>query len=442
MTTIEVQNLSKKFLIQHQKTIELKEKLVGLVKGQRFTREEFWALKDVSIHVNKGETVGLIGENGSGKSTLLKVIARILKPNAGHVRATGRVAALLELGAGFNPNLTGRENIYLNSSLLGFKKKEIQKKVKSIISFSELERFIDTPIKVYSSGMYVRLGFSIAIHVDPDILLIDEILAVGDESFQKKCLTKINQFREQGKTILYVSHALDSVRALCDRVYLLHGGRIRTMGSPDDAIREYRKSLGIPEEDDIAPVRETGMETGKASRAPAGPEPSLLPEEAATGEISEEEAKKRTEAVAPSRWGNGDVTITDVIFMKKSGEETGFFHTGERFIARIRYRCKKPVTHPVFGVAIYTSDGLRLNGPNTKLDKVRIKKLKQVGYLDYIAENFPLLTGDYLFTVAVYNEDMASPYDHLEKYFNFKVVSDKIHQQQGVVNIPCRWSVR
>jgi ABC-type polysaccharide/polyol phosphate transport system ATPase subunit len=437
MANIKVRDLSKKFIIQHRKTLELKEKLVGLVKRQRFTREEFWALKNVSMHVDRGETVGLIGENGSGKTTLLKVIAKILEPDSGTVSVTGRVAAMLELGAGFNPNLTGRENIYLNSSILGFKKNEIRKKIKSIIQFSELEQFIDTPIKVYSSGMYVRLGFSVAVHLDPDILLIDEILAVGDESFQKKCMEKIRAFKEMGKTILYVSHALDSVRWLCDRVYLMNKGRVMTMGSADDVIRTYYQSLGMHEA--------SGPAAEEPAPAAAKEKPALPPDEE-LGEdkgddVSEDEARRRTQDLKPSRWGRGDVKITDVHFLTARGEETGFFRTGDRLTARIRYRCETPVARPVFGVAIYTDSGLRLNGPNTRFSQVKIKKLRKEGYLDYIIEALPLLPGEYFFTVAVYGEDASTPYDHLEKGFSFKVISDKINLEEGVVSIPCKWSV-
>ena len=224
-TAIDVRNISKKFRIYHEKDLNLKYAFLNILTGKKSSYyDEFWALKNINMDIKKGETIGIIGENGSGKSTLLKLMARILFPDEGYIYTEGKIAALIEIGAGFHSELSGRDNIYINGSILGFKKKEIDSNLEEIIEFSGLERFLDNPIKTYSSGMYVRLGFSIAINVDPDILLVDEILAVGDENFQKKCLQKMNKFKDEGKTIILVSHDLQTVEKMCDRVFLLDNG--------------------------------------------------------------------------------------------------------------------------------------------------------------------------------------------------------------------------
>ncbi|MBN1422974.1 ABC transporter ATP-binding protein [Candidatus Fermentibacteria bacterium] len=241
---IRFENVSKRFRLYHQKHYSLKESVLNLFRD-RGRWEEFWALKAIDIEVPAGQMLGIIGENGSGKSTCLKLLARILVPDTGSVTAQGSVSALIELGAGFQPDFTGRENVYLNGSILGFTRKEVDERFDDIVRFAELERFIDTPVKTYSSGMYMRLGFSIATHVDPDILLIDEILAVGDEPFQEKCLERIQQFRQAGKTIVFVSHALGAVENLCDRAVLLSKGRLVADALPGEAIECYRRILGM-----------------------------------------------------------------------------------------------------------------------------------------------------------------------------------------------------
>lgn len=238
---ITARGVGKRFLIHHQRATSLKERFLQTRRSQA---EEFWALRDIDLDIHGGETVGLIGANGSGKSTLLKLLAGILEPTAGTVRVRGRVASLLELGAGFNGELTGRENIYLNASILGLTRREINRNFDSIVDFSGLEQFIDNQVKHYSSGQYVRLGFAIAVHVEPDILLVDEVLAVGDEAFQAKCLAKITEFQEQGCTILFVTHALDLVPRLCNRGLVLDHGRVLHDGDPLEAAERLRSLLG------------------------------------------------------------------------------------------------------------------------------------------------------------------------------------------------------
>jgi len=242
MSAIVVKDISKRFKIPHHKKTTLFQNMVGLVKRQ-LTYEEFWALKDVSFEVKQGETLGIIGRNGSGKSTLLKLLARVLYTDSGSIAINGKVASFLELGVGFQPELTAKENVYIYSSILGMNRKETAKIYDGIFEFAELKRFEDMKLKNYSSGMYLRLAFATAIQTDPDIMLIDEVLAVGDVSFQNKCMQKINEFREQGKTIIFVSHALESVRSICTSAILLHNGSVVAKGVTEPVIRNYLELL-------------------------------------------------------------------------------------------------------------------------------------------------------------------------------------------------------
>ena len=274
---ISARGVSKRFLTHSSKATQLKERIV---KGRGAGTEEFWALRDVDVTVGDGETVGLIGPNGAGKSTLLKVLAGILRPTSGAVEVQGRIASLLELGAGFNGELTGRENVYLNAALLGLSRKEVDRLLDSIIDFSEQGSRIDDPVKHYSSGEYVKLAFSIAVHVDPDVLLIDEVLAVGDEAFARKCLAKIAEFQQAGKTILFVTHSLDLVTTLCTRGIVVDHGRVQYDGDPAFAVGTLRKILGTdrPAGAPAAPVEIGGVVVHSAvvSSTPGGPASSRL----------------------------------------------------------------------------------------------------------------------------------------------------------------------
>lgn len=245
MTTsaVTLDRVSKRFVLHHQKSRSFQEALVNLVHRHNGTKEEFWALRDVSFTVGRGESWGIIGQNGSGKSTILKLITRILEPTSGQISVNGKVSALIELGAGFHPDLTGRENIYLNGSILGISRKDMNRRFDDIVAFSELERFIDTPVRHYSSGMYARLGFSVAVSVEPDILIIDEVLAVGDESFQRKCFDRIEHFQRLGKTIIFVSHSMDVVRSLCDKALYLAQGEVQAQGAIQQVVDRYLDSL-------------------------------------------------------------------------------------------------------------------------------------------------------------------------------------------------------
>jgi ABC-type polysaccharide/polyol phosphate transport system ATPase subunit len=239
---VSFRGVSKRFTLHHERPRTLQELTIGLFGGDKGRTEELWALKDIDFEIEEGESLGIIGPNGAGKSTILKLVAGIMRPTSGEIMIRGKVSPLLELGAGFHHDLTGRENIYLNAALLGISEGETKAKFQEIVDFSELERFIDVPLKHYSSGMYMRLGFAVAVSVDPAILLIDEVLAVGDEAFQRKCLAKIEEFQKEGRTIIFVSHALTTVAEMCHRALWLDQGRIRTIGPADRVVEEYLES--------------------------------------------------------------------------------------------------------------------------------------------------------------------------------------------------------
>lgn len=240
---ISLSSVSVRYTVPTEAVGTLKEYVIRILQGRRVGFRRFWALRDASLQVRRGEALGIVGRNGAGKSTLLKVVAQVLRPTEGRVVVRGVLAPLIELGAGFHPELTGRENIYLNGAMLGFSRSQMQEKFDSIVEFSELSAFIDAPLRTYSSGMIMRLGFAVATDVDPDILIIDEILAVGDEAFQQKCLARMEGFRNSGTTILFVSHGLDDVRFLCNRVIWIDQGRIQCSGSPDEVIDAYREGV-------------------------------------------------------------------------------------------------------------------------------------------------------------------------------------------------------
>ena len=239
-TAIEVRDISKQFRLYNEKHTSLKERVIH---GGKMPFTPFWALRDVTVDINQGETFGILGRNGCGKSTLLKCVAGILKPTSGEIRVRGSLAAMLELGAGFQPELSGRDNIYLNGSLLGLPRSEIEKRFDDIVAFAELEDFIDNQVKFYSSGMYVRLGFAVAVNVEPDVLLVDEVLAVGDAAFQRKCLDHVKRFQREGRTIVVVSHGTDAIRQNCARVMVMNHGQVITIDEPGEAIRVYLADL-------------------------------------------------------------------------------------------------------------------------------------------------------------------------------------------------------
>ena len=369
----------------------------------RQPRQKHWVLRDVSFAVNKGEMLGLIGVNGSGKSTTLKLISQIIEPTSGCVDVRGRVSALLELGAGFHPDLTGRENIHLNGSIMGLTRKEIRRKFDDIVSFSELESFIDVPVRHYSSGMYMRLGFSVAVHADPELLLVDEVLAVGDQAFQVKCLREVRELKRKGTTILFVSHDMEAIRTLCDRAMWLDGGGVHADGAPEQVVEQYLE--GIPD--------------GRS-----------------------EVFKGRNRLSGGQRWGTGEVELTGVRFLGGDGRETDMFVTGEPLCVRIEYETRERVRDPVFGVALYASNGAQINSADMRASGYQVDAIEGEGVVEYRIDDLPLLAGNYLVSVFVYNYAGQVPvaYDHLERTFLLRVVNKQgVQDWAGTVYIPCEW---
>jgi ABC-type polysaccharide/polyol phosphate transport system ATPase subunit len=393
---IQVNGVWKKFRMYHEKNQYLK---TAVMRGGRSIHEDFWALKDISFEVPHGEAFGIIGSNGSGKSTMLKCLAGILTPDKGGVQADGRVAALLELGAGFHPDLSGRENIGLNGAILGMSKREVDSKFDDIVGFASLERFIDTPVKNYSSGMVVRLGFAIAINVEPEILIIDEVLAVGDEEFQQRCFQKIEQFRREGRTIIFVSHGLAQVSQFCHRAMWLEKGVVRSIGPAYEVVSEY---------------------TGVAHHV----------EHVVETTISDEPL---------DRWGTGEVRITDVTISGPDGKEAQTFESGRLFRVRIDYEILTPITELVVGIRITHLHGLNVFGSNTKRRGLALPLQHKKGHAIFEVAALPILEGTFDLTVDVSDNAEVNPYDHLEKAFRFNVVQTGTYDE-GVTRVGGTWS--
>src|SRR5450759_3951489 len=409
MPIIELQNVSKSFVIQTERPRSFQELMTGFWRGQRNRGEEYWALRNVSFQLEAGESLALIGANGSGKSTALKLISRIIEPTTGIVKVDGQVAALLALGAGFHPDLSGRENVYLNGSILGLKRAAIRRQFDSIVAFAELERFIDTPVRNYSSGMQVRLGFSVATAFRPDILVIDEVLAVGDQRFQDRCLRRIIEIQEGGATMLLVSHDLGAVQRLCQRAVWLDNGSPRAEGKTQEVISEYLRNLWMGEQEKQAAreAREAGREaqgTGLDGRAKA----REAEREAKETERAAKEGKpaQRTEKSSAlhkgheGRWGSGEVKITSVIFAGAGSAPTNTLVCGEPFEVHIRYVAHQRISRPTFGLAVYTANGTHLIGPNSADTGYVIPAIEGEGEIVYRLETLPLQPGAYDLTAA------------------------------------------
>lgn len=347
------------------------------------------ALDGVSFEVAPGEAFGVVGGNGSGKSTLLKLVAGILKPTSGTVETVGRVAALIELGAGFHPEISGRENVYINGSILGLSRAEIDRRFDDIVAFSGLEDFIDEPVKHYSSGMYVRLGFAVAVHTDPDVLLVDEVLAVGDESFAHRCLNRIEQMLGEGKALLFVSHSLNLVQDLCDRVLWLDRGVPRELGEPRRVVDAYRQAV----------AEEEGRE-----------------------HLKEQEERRDEEPAAEDRWGSGEAEILGVRMLSGTGEEGYLIHTGDAVTLEIRARAAAPLTDFVFGVGVTTPRGTEVWGTNTHLEGFEPDRFEGEVVVRLSLPELRLAPGEYLLDVAVHAEDGA-PYDYRRRVAGFTVAS-------------------
>jgi lipopolysaccharide transport system ATP-binding protein len=397
---ISVQNVSKAYHLYHHPF----DRVLGAFALARRQKAEFWALRNINLRVEKGEVFALLGPNGSGKSTLLQVISGILQPTSGRVLCSGRVAALLELGAGFNPEFSGRENVYLNGEILGLSRRELDQAFPRIEAFAEIGQFIDRPVKEYSSGMYVRLAFSTAIHVDPEVLIVDEALAVGDAIFASRCVQKFEELRRKNVTVLLVSHDLSLIKRLADRAAFMLEGRIVMQGSPKDAVNHY---VGFV-----------------LDRERAGKQRS-------TGRLEQSVADKSS-----FRHGDGASRVTDVQILSSSGEVCGAFRPGESIILRIRAAFQKPVSNPVVGILIRNRIGMDIFGTNTRLESAELGDFEPGEEIEVEFELDCLLSRqEYTVTVAIQYWNGLSQ-DWLDDVLDFRVEDTK--DVAGVLNLNTR----
>lgn len=432
MRVIGVENVSKQFRMQAAiPHTTLKTTFVNLVLGRNQPIREpgLHVLKDVSLTVQQGQTVGIIGRNGSGKSTLLKLLAKILQPDSGKIEVNGKVAALLELGAGFHPEFTGRENVLVNGIVLGLTKKEVKRRFPAIVRFAEMEPFIDEPVRTYSSGMYMRLGFAVAVHTDPDVLLIDEVLAVGDELFQKKCSEKISEFQRKGKTIVLVTHDLSAVERWCHEVIWLDEGLVRRRGTPKEVIECYLETIDGGE----ASVEEPDRELSPTLSVP----PSQLP---IPDDVGEEHSDERGgEGREGRRWGGMEVEIVSVRLLDRYNQERSLYRSGEGMKVEICYQVREKVEEAVFGFAVIREDGLWCYGTNTQIEKIVVPQLGHTGILEIVMEHLNLIGGQYYLDVAVHREN-GTPYDYHTHLYPFSISSEI--KDVGVARIPHQWIIQ
>ena len=408
---IQVKDLGKTFRLQTERRNSIKEMFVrGAAKGTH----DFAALTDVSFEVERGSTFGLIGHNGSGKSTVLKILAGVYRPSAGQVLVDGRVSALLELGAGFHGELTGRENIYLNGAILGLSKKQIERSIDQIIDFAGIGEFIDSPVKVYSSGMYVRLGFSVAVTLDPEILIVDEIIAVGDEEFQRKCFDYLFELRRRGTTIVLVTHSLALASELCDQAIWLDHGRPRIVGDVTDVIDGYLADVNARE---AAAVRAAEVDADQA-----------------------EEDRSAEHGVAPpvDRQGSGEVRMTNVTLHDDTGTAVGFLTPGERCAVRVHFHAREAVRDVVFGLAFIHESGMTVAGPNSVQDDRSYDLEAGGGYVEFAHDSLPLQPGSFWISTSIVSK--GHTYDYSDREIELRVRADRAIREPGLTRMLGRWS--
>lgn len=415
---IEVENISKKFRVYLDKGHTLKEKI--LFKGRR-NYENREVLRGISFQVKRGEAIGLIGHNGCGKSTTLKLLSKIMYPDSGEIRMKGRVSSLIELGAGFHPDMSGKENIYINASIFGLGKREIDRRLEDIIAFSELEEFIDNPVRTYSSGMYMRLAFAVAINVDADILLIDEILAVGDINFQTKCFERLKDIKKMGTTIIIVSHSLSQIEQICDRTLWLDDGKIVDDGIPKYVHEHY---LNVMEE---VRIEQNGRAEQKKEQEKM---------EKDEGGLAEKLPDFCSEFSI--RIGNKKVVFTDVKLLDMEGNNKSVFQNSEPFVVRMDYKRNGEYLEGNFGIAIYRDDGVHIYGTNTDIEHDYLVPVNKSGQVKIIIQNNCLLPGRYMLDVAIHSLN-GERYDDIRNVTPFTITARK--RDSGVCRLENHWEV-
>jgi ABC-type polysaccharide/polyol phosphate transport system ATPase subunit len=435
MNAIEVRNASKAYrrYSRRRQFATLKSALLSgsLIRDLR-PDETFPALQDVTFDVPRGRTLGVIGRNGSGKSTLLKLVAGISKPTTGTVTVRGRISALIELGAGFHPEISGRENVFINGIMLGLSKREITRRFDEIVEFAELEEFIENPVKTYSSGMYMRLGFAVAIHVDPEVLLVDEVLAVGDEGFTHKCLDKFAEFKRRGKTILLVTHSLGMVERFCDEAIWMDAGRLKAKGDPKRVVSAYITDVTASEEQVLAAGDAKAKDASKAV-SPDAPASAVLPDNPIDAVEGPADMFRATEG----RWGSREIEITGVQLVGDDGEAGHVFQTGSALTIRIRMRAPVEMTDFVVGVGIFNAEGVCVYGTNTTLEQYQSVRMLGEAEASFAIERLDLVEGTYKLDVAVHKFD-GYPYDYHRLLYTFRVKSRT--KDVGIYRPPHRWA--
>lgn len=396
---IVVDNVSKRFLLQEDRASSIKE--LFTTRRDRNPDKGFWAVRDVSLEIPSGSTFGLIGHNGSGKSTLLRLMAGIHQPTRGEISARGRISALLELGSGFHPDLTGRENIYLNGAMLGIGRKDMHRNLDRIVEFSGLQEFIDQPVKVYSSGMYVRLGFAVAVHVEPEILLVDEVMAVGDEEFQRRCLEHMYSLRRDGVTIVFVSHSLGLVESMCERAAWLDHGKLLEVGSASDVCNSYLDRVNAEEND------------------------------RRTAEMIERDSERSVDVVG-EHTGSGEMRIFHIDYLNPSIERVPHFTTGEPGRIRLWYDATEPVDSPVITFDVFHENGAHVFGGSThgRIETGHIGTGQ--GYVDYVIDAVILTPGHYFVGVEVTDREGLRTFDKCKRLLDLKVTGASSHRGLAV----------
>lgn len=429
---IEVKGVTKKFRVYLDRGYTLKE--LTLFKKRRIYEERI-VLNNISFSVKQGQALGLIGRNGCGKSTTLKLLTRIIYPDFGSINMAGRVSSLIELGAGFHPDMSGRQNIYTNAAIFGLTRKEIDKRIDNIIAFSELEEFIDNPVRTYSSGMYMRLAFAVAINVDADILLIDEILAVGDANFQAKCFERLHEIKRNGTTIVIVSHAMDQIEKICDRCIWIENGKIEADGKPKEISDEYLFAMEKSRFEDIEKgkigkkAEETENERNKGRKEQ---------------EIEDKWARLRNKIplfAEPSaiRMGTGEIEFINVHMLDEKDEEKSIFKTGDTIKIRMNYRAHKKNLKGNFGIGIFREDGVHCYGTNIYIESGEKIDVKEYGCVEVRIEKCLLLPGRYFLDIAIHGE-YGYFYDDIRRVATFRITSMK--KDVGVVRLETSWNVK
>ncbi len=400
---IRVEGVSRRYRVVHERNLTFKE---VMLRRRRTRGTEFWALRDVDLSIEPGEAVGLVGRNGSGKSTLLKLLAGIMEPTRGTVVTAGTVASMLELGAGFHPDFSGRENLYLNASILGIAEREIDERYAEIVAFAELSDFIDAPVRTYSSGMQMRLAFSVASHVRAEIMLLDEVFAVGDEAFQLKCLGRMHDFRRHGGTIVFVSHDANAIESMCDRVVLLETGRVVADGTPREVMPRYHR---------------------------------LLTDQGQRTETSDAEEPGGQSAEGGKRWGSRRMVVVACRLLDAGDNPVESYQSGDRMVVEIEFSGEEALPFPSVGIQIHAADGTLCYGTNTNRESFAVAEEVTGGRLRFVVARLHLHEGRFAVTVAIGAHDESEVFDWLDRWLEFSVFASS--KGIGMVDLAPRWEL-